>query len=184
MIRWVAALLGLSIGMIACSASVDPSATPNPSPTAASCEASLPARTSPVDYPVAVLYAAGDDLPPVIGEVRWSGGAEPVATTAPRSVHLERFTVLPVVGVEAVSIRMTDGVLLDAWTIDAIPADAFRASGSEEGTPWAAGSSSTALICVPVVDGQWVVRGELTFADGEGRGTFYWRLNVSGLGEG
>ena len=58
----------------------------------------LPPRTSPTDYPVAVLHAAGDDLPPVVGEVEWLGGDEPVATVAPRAVNLQRFTVLQVRG--------------------------------------------------------------------------------------
>ena len=37
----------------------------------------------------------------------------------------------------------------------------------------------TELVCVPVEDGAWAIRAEITFADEGGQGTFYWRLNVS-----
>ena len=33
--------------------------------------------------------------------------------------------------------------------------------------------------CVPLADGEWAIRAGLTFADGRGEGTFYWRLNVT-----
>lgn len=82
------ALVGILVAVAACTSA------PEPSADADTCSSELPARTSPVDYPVAVLHVAGDDLAPVVAEVEWLGGDEPLATTAPRAVHLERFTVL------------------------------------------------------------------------------------------
>jgi hypothetical protein len=98
--RSLGALIVIALMAVAC--------TPAPTPSEAdrgACGRDLPERTSPTDYPVAVLHAAGDDLPPVIGEVEWLGGGAPVATVAPRAVHLQRFTVLQVQGVSEVSLR-------------------------------------------------------------------------------
>lgn len=172
---WLGALLALGTGIVACG----PARTPSEAPGGA-CSEDLPARTSPVDYPVAVLHAAGDDLPPVVGEVEWLGGDEPVSTVAPRAVHLQRFTVLQVQGVSEVSLRLTDGVSIGAWQVIAIPDVAFRSGETEAGTEWSGGSEVADQVCVPVTNGSWAIRADVTFADGAGRGTFFWRLNVSG----
>jgi len=172
--RTLGALLAISILGVAC--------TPTPTASEAAggaCGEDLPPRTSPTDYPVAVLHAAGDDLPPVVGEVEWLGGDEPVATVAPRPAHLERFTVLQVQGVSEISLRMSDGVSIAAWQVAAIPDAAFRAGDIESGSDWGSGSEVTDLVCLPVEDGTWAIRADVTFADDAGHGTFYWRLNVS-----
>lgn len=172
--RSFGALLAACIVAVGC--------TPQPTPSEAGggpCAEDLPPRTSPTDYPVAVLHAAGDDLPPVVGEVEWLGGDEPVATEAPRGAHLERFTVLQVQGSREISLRMSDGVSIAAWQVRAIPDSTFRAGDIEGGTEWAGGSDVTDLVCVPIEDGAWAIRADITFADDAGRGTFYWRLNVS-----
>jgi hypothetical protein len=172
--RWLVALLALGITAPAC--------TPAPSPSEAVggvCGEDLPPRTSPTNYPVAVLHAAGDDLPPVVDEVEWLGGDEPVATVAPRAVNLQRFTVLQVQGLSEVSVRMTDGVAIASWRVIAIPDVDFRSGEVESGTEWATGSDVTEVACVPVEDGAWAIRADITFADDGGSGTFYWRLNVS-----
>jgi hypothetical protein len=151
-----------------------------PSPTAGgACVEGLPPRTSPTDYPVAVLYAAGDDLPPVVGEVDWLGGDEPVATVAPRAVHLQRFTVLQVQGLTDVSLRMSDGVSIAAWQVTAISDVSFRSGDLDGGTEWSSGQELTDVVCVPITDGAWAIRADITFADDDGSGTFFWRLNVS-----
>lgn len=154
---------------------------PTPSDVAADpCTQDLPARTSPTDFPLAVLYVSGDDLPPVIGEVEWRGGAEPVTHEPSRAVNLERFTVLQARGVDEVSLRMTDGVSIAAWTIDAVPDGPFRAGDLESGrVRWAEGDEETMVVCVPVEDGAWAVIADVTFADDAGHGTYYYRLNVS-----
>jgi len=169
----LAALLSVGIAVAAC--------TPSPSPSepgGGACASDLPERTSPTDYPVAVLHVRGDDLPPVIGEVEWRGGDEPVATTAPLAVGLERFTVLQVPDGTEFSLRMSDGVSIAEWQVDALPAAGFRAGDLETATELSAGSEATELICVAVEAGEWAIRATLTFADGTGSGTFYWRLNV------
>lgn len=171
---WLGALLALGTVAVACG----PAPTPSEAPGGA-CAEDLPARTSPVDYPVAVLHVAGDDLPPVVGEVEWLGGDEPVSTVAPRAVHLQRFTVLQVQGVSEVSLRLTDGVSIAAWQVIAIPDAGFRSGETEAGTEWGTGSEVTDQACVPVRDGSWAIRADVTFADDAGRGTFFWRLNVS-----
>ena len=168
------ALLAVAIVAAAC----DQAPTPSEA-VGGACAGDLPARTSPTDYPVAVLHAAGDDLPPVIGEVDWLGGDEPIATVAPRPVHLERFTVLQVQGVPEVSLRMSDGVAIAAWQVSAIPDAGFRAGKSETGIEWSSGDEVTEGVCVPVQNGAWAIRAEVTFADDAGRGLFFWRLNVS-----
>lgn len=172
--RSLGALVAVAIVAVAC--------TPSPSPSEAAggaCADDLPPRTSPTDYPVAVLHAAGDDLPPVVAEVEWLGGDEPVATAALRAVHLQRFTVLQVQGISELSLRMTDGVSVAGWRVTAIPDGRFRAGEVEGGTEWSAESRVTDLVCVPVQDGSWAIRADVTFADEAGQGTFYWRLNVS-----
>ena len=172
--RSLGALLAVGILAAAC--------TPTPTASEAAggaCAEDLPPRTSPTDYPVAVLHAAGDDLPPVVGEVEWLGGDEPVSTVAPRAVHLQRFTVLQVQGLAELSLRMTDGVAVAAWHVSAIPDVDFRSGDTEGGTEWSSGTEVTDLICVPVADGAWAIRADITFADDGGQGTFYWRLNVS-----
>lgn len=153
---------------------------PAPSPPPGACTDELAPRTSPTDYPLAVLYAAGDDVPPVVGEVEWLAGDEPVATDAARPVHLERFTVLQIQAQSEISLRMSDGVGIEAWTVDAVPDDEFRAGNLDTGRiRWSEGSGPTNVVCLPVADGNWAVVAEITFADGAGGGTYYWRLNVS-----
>ena len=172
--RTLGAILAVSILGTAC--------TPTPPPSEAAggaCAEDLPPKTSPTDYPQAVLHAAGDDLAPVVGEVEWLGGDAPVATVAPRAVHLQRFMVLQVQGVSEISLRMTDSVSIAAWQVWAIPDVSFRAGDIESGTAWGSGSQITDLVCVPIVDGAWAIRAEITFADEGGHGTFYWRLNLS-----
>ena len=172
--RGLAALLAVGIVAVACAA---------PAPTASeqvggACAPGLPERTSPTDYPVAVLHVRGDDLPPVIGEIEWLGGDEPVATSAARPVNLERFTVLQVPDATEFSLRMTDGVSIADWRVDALPADDFRAGDFETATELSSGSDATELICVPVEGGEWTIRATVTFTEQTGSGTFYWRLNV------
>ncbi len=166
----------LAVGIMAAACTPTPTASEDPG---GACAEDLPARTSPTDYPVAVLHAAGDDLPPVVGDVEWLGGDEPVSTDPPRPVHLERFTVLQVQGLSEFSLRMTDGVAIAGWRVTAIPDAGFRSGDDEGGTEWSSGSEVTELVCVPVEDGAWAIRAEITFADEGGQGTFYWRLNVS-----
>ena len=50
------------------------------------------------------------------------GGDVPVTYEPPRAVNLERFTVLQAQGPVEVSLPMTDGVELSAWTIDDLTA--------------------------------------------------------------
>ena len=128
---------------------------------------------------MAVLYAAGDDLPPVVGEVEWRAAMSRFRRAAPRAIHLQRFTVLQVQGLAEVSLRMTDGVAVAGWHVSAIPDVDFRSGDTEGGTEWSSGSEVTDLICVPVTDGAWAIRADITFADDGRQGTFYWRLNVS-----
>ena len=172
--RPLGALLAVGVLAVACNQAPTPSAA-----VGGSCAGDLPARTSPTDYPVAVLHAAGDDLPPVIGEVEWRGDDEPIATVAPRAVHLERFTVLQVQGLREVSLRLTDGVAIAAWQVVAIPEASFRTGETDVGTEWSSGDEVADEVCVPVEDGAWAIRADVTFADDAGRGIFFWRLNVS-----
>ena len=157
-------------------------AAPEPSASAAAddpCRSDLPPRTAPTDFPVAVLYVNGDDLPPVVGSVEWTGGDEPAANEPALPVHMERFTVLQTRGQSAVSIRMSDGVRIAAWTVDAVPAGGFRVGDLDTGrVRWSEGGEETDVACVPIQDGSWLLIGEITFADGAGTGTYYWRLNV------
>ena len=151
---------------------------PSPSVEARPCEAELPPRTSPTDYPLAILHVNGDDLPPVVGEVDWRGGAEPLATSAPRPVHVQRFTVLQVRQAAEAAIRMSDGVSIAEWRVTAQPDTAFRAGDTEPVTEWTSGSDPGDVVCVPLEAGSWAIRADLTFADAAGSGTYYWRLNV------
>jgi hypothetical protein len=158
------------------------SATPVPSESGAAagaCRPDLPPRTSPTDFPVAVLYVNGDDVPPILGAIEWLGGDEPVSNEPQLPVHLERFTVLQTRGQSEVSVRMSDEVRIAAWTIDAVPAGAFRAGDLESGRArWSEGADPTDVVCVPVQDGSWLIIGEVSFTDDAGSGTYYWRLNV------
>ena len=165
----------LALTLAGCATAV-PSSQP-----AAACTSDLPPRTSPTDYPVGVLYVAGDDLPPVVGDVEWLGGDSPVSHQPPRAVHLERFSVVQAEGQTDVSVRMTDGVRIAAWAIDAVPDGIFR-SGDQESdrVTWSEGDDPTDVVCLPVQDGDWTIIADLTFADDAGTGTYYWRLNLSG----
>ena len=162
-------------------------AAPAPTPSAAAegpCSSELPPRTSPTDYPVAVLFVAGDDLPPVVGEVEWLGGDEPVSFEPPRAAHLERFTVLQTQGQAEVSLRMSDTVRIEAWTVDAVPETRFRTGNYEsDRVRWSEGEGegeeAVDVACIPVQDGQWAIIADVTFADDAGSGTYFWRLNVS-----
>jgi hypothetical protein len=174
--RSLGALLVLALAVNACAN--EPTPAPSELPGGA-CAEDLPVRTSPTDHPLAILHLAGDDLPPVIGEVEWRGGDEPVETTAPRPVHLERFTVLQARGVTELSIRLTDERPTAAWRVIAIPDNQFRAGETESGTEWSRGDEPAPLVCVQLEDGAWAIRADLTFADDAGHGTFYWRVNVS-----
>ncbi|MGH2417660.1 MAG: hypothetical protein ACRDFY_04940 [Candidatus Limnocylindria bacterium] len=169
----------LAIVFAGCAGSPAPSGSAGVAPDPA-CRADLAPRTSPTDFPVAVVWVNGDDLPPVLGPVEWTGGDEPATNEPVLPVHLERFTVLQTRGQSAVSVRMTDGVRMAGWTLDAVPAGAFRAGDLETGrVRWSEGDEETDVACVPVTDGSWLLIGEITFADDAGSGTYYWRLNVA-----
>jgi len=156
-----------------------PNASPSPSPREA-CSADLPARTSPTDYPLAVLHVAGEDLPPVVDVLEWLGGGEPVTIEPARSIHLQNFTVLQARGQPEVSLRLTDDVRIAAWRVDAIPDGLFRAGDLEtDRIRWAEGDGPTDVVCVPIRDGNWAIVADITFADDGGGATYYWRLNIS-----
>jgi hypothetical protein len=170
----IAALVALAIA--ACGTA---NTTPSPPPQGP-CTDDLPPRTSPIDYPLAVLYVAGEDLPPVVGELEWLGDAEPVTIEPARPVHLQTFTVLQVQGQPEISLRMTDGVRIAAWQVDAVPDGLFRAGDLEtDRVRWADGDSLTDIVCVPIRNGEWTLIADITFADDGGIATYYWRLNVS-----
>jgi hypothetical protein len=170
----------VGLAMVALTLAGCATAMPSSPAAAPACASDLPSRTSPTDYPVAVLYVAGDDLPPVVGEVEWLGGDSPVSHEPPRAVHLERFTVLQADGQSEVSLRMSDAVGISAWTVDAVSDERFRAGDLDsDRVRWSEGDEPTDLVCVPVQDGEWTIIAEVTFADDAGRGTYYWRLNVS-----
>jgi hypothetical protein len=170
---WPGKLMAVSLAVAACAG---PAPQPSEAPGGPCGE--LPARTSPTDFPVAVLHVAGDDLPPVVGEIEWLGGDEPLATAAARAIHLERFTVLQVSGASEMSLRMSDDVSIAEWQVDAIPNDAFRRGELDGGESWSTGSEPSDVVCVPIENGGWLIRAELTFADEAGHGVYYWRLNV------
>jgi hypothetical protein len=166
------ALIVAALAISACSA-------PTPSPEANVCSPDLPPRTSPTDYPVAVLHVAGDDLPPVVGDVEWLGGDDPVRYEPERPVHLQTFTVLQTRGRSEFSLRMTDGVEIASWTVDVVPGPAFRRGDFEtDRRRWAEGSTPAPIVCVRMEEGEWGIIADITFADNGGQGTYYWRLNV------
>ena len=153
--------------------------TPTPTVEADICSPDLPPRTSPTDYPVAVLHVAGDDLPPVVGEVEWRGDDQPVTYEPDRAVHLQAFTVLQARGRAEFSLRMTDGVEIASWTVDVVPGPAFRRGDFEtDRQRWGEGGTPAPIVCVPMEDGEWGVIADITFTDDTGQGTYYWRLNV------
>lgn len=156
-------------------------ASPSPSePPPSACRDDLPPRTSPTDYPLAVLYLAGDDLPPVVDELEWLGDGQPVVIAPERPIHLQSFTVLQARGQSEFSLRMTDGVRIAAWRVDGIPDGLFRAGDLEtDRVRWAEGTGPTDVVCVPIRDGGWAIVADITFADDGGSATYYWRLNVS-----
>jgi hypothetical protein len=172
--RIVAAVGVIAVALVACGpADASPSQL-------GPCTDDLPARTSPTDYPLAVLYAAGDDLPPVVGDLEWLGDGDPVTVEPARPVHLTNFTVLQVRGQPEVSLRMTDAVRIATWQVDAIPDRLFRSGDLEtDRIRFADGTGPTDVVCVDVRDGQWAIVADITFADDGGRATYYWRLNVS-----
>jgi hypothetical protein len=164
------------VALVGCG-TASPSASPAP-PSA--CSDDLPARTSPTDYPLAVLYLAGDDLPPVVDELEWLGDDEPVTIAPERPIHLQNFTVLQARGQREFSLRMTDGVRIAAWQVDGIPDGLFRAGDLEtDRVRWAEGTGPTDVVCVPIRDGGWAIVADITFGDDGGSATYYWRLNVS-----
>lgn len=175
----------MALALAGCTAGPVPSDSAEGSPPSAdNCADDLPLRTSPIDVPVAVLFVNGEDLPPVVGEVEWRGDAEPATYEPPRAIHLERFTVLQTEGQAEVSMRMSDGVEIAAWTVDAVPVSGFRSGDFEtDRQRWSEGGSDgetpTDQVCVPVTNGTWAVIATVTFADEAGSGTFYWRLIVT-----
>ena len=173
-------LVGLTTGALTL-AGCGPGPDASPSdPAASPCSSELPPRTSPIDVPVAVLYVAGDDLPPVVGDVEWLGGDEPMVHEPARPVHLQPFTVLQAQGQADISLRMTDGVRIAGWTVDAVPDGSFRSGDLEAGrVRWSEGNDPTDIVCIPARDGEWAIIADLTFADDAGNGTYYWRLNLS-----
>jgi hypothetical protein len=173
---------GSPIGLVVLALTLAGCATTAPSspPAPDACADDLPPRTSPTDYPVAVLYVAGNDVPPVVGEVEWLGGDSPRSHQPPRAVHLERYTVLQAEAQAEISLRMSDGVRIATWTVDAVPDGRFRSGDLEsDRVRWSEGNELTDLVCVPVQDGEWAIIADITFADDAGTGTYYWRLNVS-----
>lgn len=146
------------------------------------CAPDLPERPADTDFPVPILHVNGDDVPPVLGDVEWTGPDGEVIVNEPqRPAHLERFTVLQAVNQTDVSIRLSDDAEIAAWSIDAVPANTFRIGDLEtDRRSWSEGEGPTSLVCVPVENGSWAVIGTITYADGAGSGTFYWRLNIVG----
>ena len=179
--RSVAGATILLLALAACSAAPAPTDTATaPSEAAAPCNQDLPPRTSPTDFPLAVLGVGGEDLVPVVGEVDWLGGPEPVTYVPPRAVHLERFVVIQPSGEPQVTLRMSDDVAIGAWTVEVVPGGRFRSGDlASDRVRWSEGSEETRVVCLPVQDGEWAVIADITFADGGGSGTYYWRLNIS-----
>ena len=172
----VAAAGLVAVALVGCG-TASPSAS---QPPTSACADDLPARTSPTDYPLAVLYVAGDDLPPVVGALEWRGDGEPVTVEPGRPIHLQQFTVLQARGQPEVSLRMTDGVRIASWRVEAIPGGLFRSGDLEtDRVQWAAGDGPTDIVCVPIRDGEWAIVADITFADEAGNATYYWRLNIS-----
>jgi hypothetical protein len=172
---FVAAAGLVAVALVACG-----TAGLSPSPAPSACTSELAARTSPTDYPLAVLYVAGEDLPSLVDELEWLGDDEPVTIQPARPIHLQNFTVLQARGLPEISLRMTDGVRIAAWQVDAIPNRLFRAGDLEtDRIRWAAGDGPTDVVCIPIRDGAWAIVADITFADGGGSATYYWRLNVS-----
>jgi hypothetical protein len=173
---FVAAAVVVAVTLVGCG-------TPSPSASqapASACADDLPARTSPTDYPLAVLYVAGDDLPPVVDALEWLGDGEPITIEPARPIHLQNFTVLQARGQPEVSLRMTDGVRIASWRVEAIPGGLFRSGDLEtDRVQWAAGDGPTDIVCVPIRDGEWAIVADITFADDAGNATYYWRLNIS-----
>lgn len=167
-------------GGVAPSPSSSIPASAGPSATPAAC-GDLPPRTSEeTDFPFPALHINGDDLPPVVGTVEWTGDGERVTHEPSRPVHLQVFTVLQARGQTEISLRMTDGVEIGAWRVDVVPASRFRIGDFEtDRSTWSEGEGPTGLVCVPVTEGSWGIIGEITFAGGAGSGTYYWRLNLT-----
>lgn len=170
--------------LAACGGGPPPSSTVPASAGASEAPAAcggLPPRTSEeTDFPFPALHVNGDDLPPVVGGVRWTGDGDLVEHEPTRPVHLQVFTVLQARGQTEISLRMTDGVEIAAWRVDVVPASRFRIGDFEtDRSTWSEGEGPTDLVCVPVTEGSWGVIGEITFADGAGSGTYYWRLNLT-----
>lgn len=178
----LAIALAASLGLAACVSDEPEPSPPNPTASVApgpDCAPDLPPRTSPVDVPAAVLHVAGDDLPPVLGDIRFDG-SEGEARSSPRiAIHLERFTVLQTSGNRQASIRMTDEVGIASWEVWAVSDAGFRRGDLEtDRATWSAGDDPVDLVCIALSEGDWLIAAELVFADGQGEGTYYWRLNV------
>ncbi|MGH2429813.1 MAG: hypothetical protein ACRDGV_13205 [Candidatus Limnocylindria bacterium] len=188
MARIVAAIVGsLALALPGCAPTSPDPVSPSPNVSSSpgpNCAQDLAPRTSPIDVPAAVLYLDGDDLPPVLGEVRFEGpGPDREAGYTPRiDIHLERFTVLQTNTARQFSIRMTDGVDIAAWEVWAVPAEPFRAGDLEsDRTTWSQGDEELALVCVDLREGEWLIGADIVFADALGEGTYYWRLNATDL---
>ena len=83
-------------------------------------------------------------------------------------------------GQTEVSMRMTDGVSIASWTVDAMRDGAFRSGDQDaERVRWAEGEGPAEVVCIPVQDGEWAIIADVVFADDAGSGIYYWRLSVS-----
>lgn len=171
-----AAAAVLAVSIAGC-ATLD--ATPTP---AGDCEPPLPPVTSPDELPEAMLRINGEDLPPVRGDIRWTGDGSTAVHEGPERVHVQRFIVTVAGAVDQASIRLSDGVAVEGWEVWAVPAIPFRRGNLEsERTVWAARATDESgnLLCVDVDAGDWLVGADLTFANGGGEGTYYWRIIVN-----
>jgi hypothetical protein len=139
--------------------SATPTPGPTPSPTAAPVE---PAATPPA----ASLSAEGGD--PVVGQLgsyTWAGGGSdsPWLPGAPVAAGAR----------EPMRVTFADGQAVSGWT-----ARRARASVASPVGTIPVGSGAGPIAFDAPASGSWTLAVSVTFADGLGSATWYWRLDV------
>lgn len=171
----VALVAMLAIVVVACAPAGTPaevaSPTPSPSQGASATAAASPADPSPSlagrDAPPDAALAAdgGDPVTGQLGTYLWfdSGSDAPWLPGAPLRVGAG----------EPLTVQLDPDGAIERWTARLVPAAAGGPAGAR-----ALGEGTVPVAFEAPESGDWTVEVSITFADGAGQASYFWRLQV------
>ena len=179
-LRWIAAVIGLVVVGCAGPAPVSPrpsppSPSPSPSPTsqpAATVAPASPMQSAPPAVPGAtppdasLAAEGGDPVTAQLGTYTWreTGSDSPWLPGAPIAIGAG----------EPLTVTLEPAIAIESWRARLVPATADGPAGAV-----VLGQGSGPLVFGAPAPGGWTVEVAVVFADGLGKASYFWGLEVS-----